>query len=445
MSGLAKSTIFTVLTQIPTLILGIVAGVFITRMLGPEGRGLYALFYADIALFSTVLGFSINTAITYFRAKEVFSEKTLLSVSVLFSLITVVLSLIILAIWLNLPFANLFLPTGHITTAYVLLFVVFILLGQVNTVYSALFQGVRRFDIVNKVLLINSLFNILLFGLAFILHNYKIVQIGLEEVLSIAGFILLLNAFQWHRHFNKSFSYQMDLRLKWKSEIKPFFSFMGLGHLSNIINFLNYRLVLWVIAYYLDSGQIGIFSLGVGLAQLLNFISNPLAQVLMPFLSAEKEKQRIDIFSKFARLHFTIVLCLGVVGIFIAVPLIPIVYGEEFKESGKVFYLIMTGVLFSTQTKQLAGFFISSHKIHINLYATTVGFALTFGFNIWFVRDYGIYGAAIAQSITYIGIFLFVYGAMLKFTDFKVKNIFIITRSDIHYAYNRYKQKTRRN
>lgn len=443
MNGLSRSTLLTIFTQIPTQLFGIIAGVFITRMLGPEGRGLYAIFYADIALFSTFLGFSINSAITYFKAKQAFSEKTLLSVSVLFSIVTVLLSLIILLIWINLPFADLLFPSDHFSAAYILLFLAFIILGQVNSVYSALFQGARRFDVVNKVLLINSVFNLLIFGLTFILHYFDYAEVGLKEVLTIAAFILLINTFQWHRHFKKSFRYQLNLKIKWKNEIKPFFAFMGLGHLSNVINFLNYRLVLWIMAYYLETSQIGVFALGAGLARMINFISNPLAQVLMPFLSAENKKERLKMFGRFARLHFSVILVLGLIGVFLAVPLIPIVYGKEFEESGTVFYLILLGVLLSTQTKQIASFFISSNKLMINLLATMFGFILTFGFNIWFVRDYGIEGAAIAQTITYTGIFLFVYGAMLKFTHFKAKNIFLLNRGDVNYAISELKKKTR--
>ena len=54
-NGLSKSIQYTIFTQIPTQIFGIIAGIFITRLLGPEGRGVYAIFYADVALFSTLL------------------------------------------------------------------------------------------------------------------------------------------------------------------------------------------------------------------------------------------------------------------------------------------------------------------------------------------------------------------------------------------------------
>lgn len=432
------------LTQIPTQILGIICGVFITRMLGPEGRGVYAIFYADIALFSTILGFSINTAITHFKASNFFPEKTLISVSILFSIVTILLSFALLIIWLNLPIADLLFPSEHISWTYLLLFSIFIILGQFNTLYAAFFQGARKFDVVNKVLLLNSIYNLIIFGIAFIMHHYMLLSIGVTQVLFMAGLVLLLNAFQWHVHYRKHFTYQINLRVKWQTEIKPFFAFMGLGHLSSVINFFNYRLVLWVLAYYLDHQQIGIFSLGAGLAQLIDFISIPLAQVLMPYLSAETAENRWPMFVKYARLHFSIVLVLGALSVLIAVPLIPVLYGVAFAQSAHVFYMIVGGVILATQTRQIAVFFISSGKIRLNLYATITGFLLTFGFNIWLVRDYGIYGGAIAQTITYSGIFLFVYLALINFTKCNTLNIFFVNRADIEYAKQRLKQKTRR-
>ena len=76
MKSISKSAIYTILTQIPAQIFGVIAGVFITRILGPEGRGVYALFFADISLLSTILGFSVGTAITFYIAnKKIAREK----------------------------------------------------------------------------------------------------------------------------------------------------------------------------------------------------------------------------------------------------------------------------------------------------------------------------------------------------------------------------------
>jgi O-antigen/teichoic acid export membrane protein len=39
MSSAGKNIMGTVFFQVPTLILGIIGGIFLTRLLGPEGKG----------------------------------------------------------------------------------------------------------------------------------------------------------------------------------------------------------------------------------------------------------------------------------------------------------------------------------------------------------------------------------------------------------------------
>jgi len=442
MSSFSRSATYTFLTQIPTQIFGIISGIFITRMLGPEGKGVYAIFYADISLFITILGFSINTAIIHFLASKKLTEAKLLGISVYFSLLTIGLSLIVLFIWINLPIAELLFPSNHITWQYILWFCLFLTVTQINTVYSSFFQGARRFDIVNRVLFINSIFNLTLYGIAYLLNHFEVIDIGLYEVLLIALAVLLMNSFHWHKHYRKIFSYKFSLILKWKKDIKVFFDFMGVGHLSIIINFFNYRMVLWILAYYMDNEQVGIFSVAVGLSQLLYFISTPLSQVLMPFLSAEGEEKRKLMFSRFARIHFTVVLLLAGASLIIAPIFIPLLYGIEFESAVVAFEIIIFGILLSCQTKIFASYFVAIHKMKLNLYATIIGFLLTFIFNFTLIKTYGINGASLAQTITYTGIFLFVFLALVTFVKVGTWNLFIINKEDIIYAREKFKRKS---
>ena len=122
MKSISKSAIYTILTQIPAQIFGVIAGVFITRILGPEGRGVYALFFADISLLSTILGFSVGTAITFYIANKKIAREKTIGISLLFSLVTILLSFIVLLIWLNLPIAQVFIPEEHINVSFILIF-----------------------------------------------------------------------------------------------------------------------------------------------------------------------------------------------------------------------------------------------------------------------------------------------------------------------------------
>ena len=443
MNSISKSALLTILTQIPSQLFGIIAGIFITRILGPEGKGAYALFFADVNLFIAVLGFSITTAIIQFTASKRVQQDKLLAISILFSLTTIFMSIGILLVLLSLPIAEHFFPSGGISWEFITWFILFLTATQINTVYSAFFQGARRFDIVNRVLLINSVMNITIFGVAFALYQAEIVSINLLHILLISLVVITLNTLQWHLHFRRVFTYTFDLKLSWKKDIAGLFKFMGMGHLSNIINFLNYQLVIWILAYYLDEGEVGLFALAAGLSQLFYFISQPLSQVLMPFLSSELEEGRKKMFVRFARIHFTIIAFIAV-GVLAIVPIfIPVLYGQEFAGSVIIFEFLIGGIILSCQTKVFASYFVANNRMDINLYATIVGFLLTFFFNFFLIAQWGVKGAAIAQTITFTGIFLFVFLALVTFGKVGTKNLFIINRKDINYARSKFKRKSR--
>lgn len=439
---LSKSAFYTFLTQIPTQVFGIISGIFITRILGPSGRGIYAIFYADISLFNTLLGFSITTAIIYFLSSKRMSEPKVLGASLIFSLITMILSVIIFLIWINLPVSDLIFPKGYMNWNYIVWFLTFLLLTQVNTVYSGFFQGIRNFKVVNSVLLINSIINIVFYGCAFTLSYLGLFKVGIFEVLILGLLVLIINTWQWHVNYMKYFSLKIDFGFNWKLEIQPFFRYMGLGHLSMVINFFNYRLVLWVLAYYLNEAEVGIFSLAAGLTQMLTFLSNPLSQVLLPFLSSEDQNQRNKTFIRFARVHFSLIFVIAIFGALISPFLIPVLYGKAFIQSVYPFEIMIFAVVLSCQTKILAGFFMADNKVVINLWATIFGFLLTLVFNFTLIQAYGVIGAAWSSAITYIGIFLFVYLAMIIFANIPTVNIFFITREDIKYAKRKFKSKS---
>lgn len=442
MGSISKNVTYSVLVQVPIQIFGIIAGIFITRMLGPSGRGLYAIFYADVSLFATVLDFSIINSIIYFSASKKTEHSKLMGITLLFTVITMLLSLVLAIGWINTPFADLLFPVETFRWQYILFFILFLLISHINTLYSGFFQGAKMFNIVNKVLLLNSIFNILLFGAAFSLHLAGIVEIKLNEVLVIGLIVLLINTLFWHIYFRKNFTYKFNFSLKWKEDIKPFFNFMGLGHLGIIVNFFNYRLVLWILAYYLDEGEVGIYTLSAGLGQMLYFLSTPLSQVLMPYLSSESSENKMIVFQRFARMHFTFILIIAFVGMAVAPFLIPLLYGANFERSIIPFEILMGGMVLACQTKLFGSLLLSDNKVKLNLAAAVFGLLLSLAFNFTLISDHGIVGAAIAQTITYLGIFLFIYIASIIFTKIGKYNLFIINQADIKYAWSRLRKKS---
>lgn len=431
MTSISRSFILTFITQFPTQLFGIIAGIFITRILGPTGRGLYAILLADIGLFNIIFSFSITTAIIYFISSKKIPLNKILGISITSSLITVLLIACILFVWLNLPIAELLFPKSINNWAFIIWFILYLIATQITSIYSSLLQGIMNFKAINIISLTNSCFNITLFGLAYLAQLYQLYQITLLDIMILSLIIIIFNWLISHFFYKKYIKIKPSFKFNWLQDIKPFFQYMGLGHLSNIINYFNYRLVLWIIAYYLNEAQVGIYSLAAGLTQILTFISNPLSQVLLPFLSSENNATRITSFIKFARLHFSLIIIIAALGAIFAPFLIPFLYGLDFSDAVIPFEIMIFATVLSCQTKIFAGFLLADNKVIINLLATITGFILTLVFNFILIKKYAIIGASFATSITFIGIFGFVYFVLIKYSNISTKNLFTITKAEM--------------
>lgn len=430
MKSISKSVIYTLLSQVPAQFFGVIAGIFITRILGPEGRGVYALFFADISLLSTVLGFSVGTAITFYISNKKITREKTIGISLLFSLITILLSFVMLTIWLNVPVLDVFIPTENNTISFILIFGAFIVINQIDILYASFFQGEQHFRIINKVLIINSLLNVSLYAILFLLDYFGFYSMGINEVLFVALIVMAINTLNWHIHFIKKYTYKLTFKLSWKEDISPFISFMGLDHLASIVTFLNSRLVLWIIAFYMESKFVGLFALAFGITQLLTMLSNPLSQVLFPVLWADDGKKYLSTYIMFSRAHFSMLIVLTIFGIIIAPIIIPFIYGVEFSDSILPLQIMLIPAIFSCQTKIFSGILFANNKVKLYLLASLIGVAIALVLNLSLIGRLGILGAAIATSLSYIATFIFIYLSVLLKTDISTGNLFFLSKNN---------------
>lgn len=446
MSNLSRNIFFTFITQFPTQFLGIIAGIFITRMLGPDGRGAYAIFLADVDLCVTIFGFSIGNAIIYYFASGKIYKSKIYGISLVIIFFATILFVIVTLIVLYIGFGAYFFPKDHITFLMIIWFVAATFITLLSNVFNGIFQGYREFNVVNKVAISNSVFNILIFGAVFIYHKITHSVISVEHVLILTLVALFMNMGLWYYNLNKYHKrLKPVLKVSFKEEILPLLKFLGIGHLSNIINFLNYRFSLWIIAIYLSAAEVGYFGLASGIAGMLNLIATPISSVLMPYLSKEVGKKRRKIFAQYSRLNFTIILFAGTIGFFIAPVVIPFVYGKEFIPAILIFQISLVGTLFTAQNKIMGIFNISDNMQKINLYATIIGLFLTVITSFILIPNYGLIGATICNLITYLCMFIFLYINFTLRDNSIFSNIFIVNKSDKKSIQAIYERKRRSN
>lgn len=437
-NNISRSTFLTILSQVPSHLFGILAGVFITRILGVEGKGVYTLFYTNVSLLTTVFGLSVSNSIVFFTANKKINKAVLSAIILVILLFTLVASTLFTLGWINSNYVDLFLSEYKISLSVIALFISTILISQVNLVFTSYFQGKRNFKIANRVLILNSVYSFLGFGIAYMLKELQFIQIDFIDVVLIYLLILLINTFHWWFYYRKSNHFSFDFRHKWKENFKLFINFTGLNHFSNIILFVNSKLAIWIIAYYLDEKKLGIYSLAIGLGQLVFYLSEPLKLVLESFLNDHKRQDadRIKLFARFSRIQFSVIIVICILGLLLAPYLIPLVYGIEFTPSISIFNIFIVSVLFSCQAGLVNSFFISNNMVKYNLIASIIGLIINVIATPLLIQWDGISGAAHAQNITYA----IVYLILLLFLNYRTQkfdwNIFLITKTDVQFIWN---------
>ncbi|MCO5261121.1 MAG: oligosaccharide flippase family protein [Crocinitomicaceae bacterium] len=431
--NITRSTFLTILAQLPAHLLGIIAGIFITRILGPEDKGLYTIYFTNINLFISLFGFTVTNSIIYFIGSKKLSEDSLRTIILIIITSTVALTGATLFFWLNSSFIDLFLPNSEVTISLILLFISIILIIQINASFTAYFQGLRHFKVVNQILILNSAYNLILFSGAYFLNYYNYYSIGLLEVVFISFLVLILNTIHWVVYYLRQPTASLKFKLKIKDDFIEFIQYTGLNHFVNMLFFLNQRLILWIIALYLDNWHIGIFSLGTGLAQLIYYFSNPIALILESFLSADIHGDRIKIFSIFSRIQFSIVLIVCFIAVLISPKVLPLIYGNDFSDSVTILNIVVFGILMSCQSMIVTSLFLALNKLKYNVISSILGVVVTLISAPILIKQYGINGAAYSQLITYISIFI----VQFLFVKIKIKtaiNLFIVTKSDIAFV-----------
>lgn len=425
-----KNIYYSFLTQIPTIILSFFTGVFSTRILGPEGQGVYTVFLSDTELFTLILSFSFSAGIVFFISNKKIATEKLIGLGVSFVGIG---SAILLLTLLSAKFFNVFnflFPQGYSSPTHILYLLLLFVNSTAIGFLSAVFQGRSHFNIVNRVSIFNAILNFLFFSTAFFLKYEFGKHIFVNEVLIISSCLTSINLITWLWFYFKMIGVKPKFNFNWALDVKPLFYIVILAHLAHVINFFNYRLDVYIVDYYCGQSELGIYSKAVNVAQMLWLISNPISNVLFPYLNDPDRPDHAKTFTFFSRINFTAVFA-GIVFLFFISPfLFPLLFGQAFSDSVLPFRLLLPGILASAAAKLFGVYASSQNKIHYNIIATAIGLACTIVLDFTLIPYMGIKGAAIASCCSYVFTLLTLFIGLFVFLKLEIKNYFFLTLKD---------------
>lgn len=436
--NIISNTLFTLISQIAAHLFGIIAGVFITRTLGTIGRGEYAIFYANINFFCALFGASVTSSIVYFVSSKKMAIEKVISLTAIVLILTTLLSIIFICLSFIPSLKHLLIPEMKWNLEMILLFILSIFITQLNAAFTSYFQGIKEFRTVNRILIFNSVANLIVFTLLFLLHQSKHIQIGLDDIIICSIFILIMNSILWIQQIKKKTDLKFSKSLS-KIDYKKFFYFTGYNHISEVCKFFNQRTILWFVLIYSSKSDVGIFSIGLGVTSLFTIISIPISQVLETYIYDTTELQRKELFTRFSRLQFNLLLITSLLGVFVITPLVPIAYGEDFTISFSIISVLIIGVVFSCQSSIFSKYFIATQRLKINIISSLISVTSLVLSGIYFIPKYGLLGAAITQTVSYFSSFCFQYIILIN-SEKLFLELFWLKMNDWKFVKNQLKE-----
>jgi len=417
----SKTVFETFGTKVITIFISMLSGVIIARYLGPHDRGLYALLVNFPVLLGTLTSLGIGTANIYFMKRESKMATPVLSNAFLLAAVTGFLTSILL--FFSMPFViSTALKGMPARLYYIILFMSPFVL--IESYFMNILRGMEKFGIYNaRVLLYNVL---TLAGVAVIFLLFK------GTLLKITVFTLLLTVSVnlWLVHTVAKFipiRFSFDFGL-FKNTLRYGLKF----YVQSIVNSLQYKIDIFMLAFYLNPEEVAFYTLSVGLVQLMFHLPNSVGIVLMPKLVGKEKKDAHEFTASVCRNTLFLIFLPSLLVLVLNRFLIGFLYGPEYLRASQAVPFLLPGIILMSIFKVLSRNYTASNRHQITAAAGTVGLTINVIANLILIPGMGIRGAALSTMISYSITSLIVMTHFIKDSGLGWKRIILIDRNDFY-------------
>jgi len=425
--GNNKSMSFQLITSFSTkfvVLLGsFVISIILARILGPEGKGIITAVFVVPNLIISLADLGIRQATAYYVGKKLYPLQDVFSSILVMWGITSSIAIFIVTFYF---FTG---ASGIYGWSLLIIVLISIPLNLLNNYISGVLLGKERIGSINLKDLLSLVVNLISILILVWFLDLGVIGAAVTQVLIalfVSIYLLLILKKLVRFRFKVIESLPVLLMKKGISYALALF----------VIN-LNYKIDIIFIEKLMTPSDVGIYSIGVALSELVWQLPAVIGMVL--FAKSANSKSDIVAVERTTRLLRISWIPLTVIcfALWIFSPLfISVLYGEEFISGVSVIRWLVPGilimVLFKILNADLAG--RGYPLFALRVYLITLG--LNIILNIFLIPKMGIDGAALASSLSYIvGGFSFGY-VYKKKNSIKFSSLFILNIEDINMMKN---------
>ena len=418
----ATHTFFTRGLMIPV---AIVTGVLVARFLGPEGKGIIAILSAPVMLVCAFGEFGIRQATGYLIGKKEYDPKDIQASMLALFCVTGTLGFAATLI------AYAFLGTFEHGLGVNLLFactVPIILLRRFANgllLGRQMITGMNYIEILDRVTLLLGILGLVVWlqhgvfgaGLAYFLGS----------LVSASMLLFLISRFA-------------SLKPRWVTPIPLELLRKGILYAASLFFIsLNGRIGILMLGAIRDESQVGIYSVGISISEMIWQIPLSLGVVLFArslSWSPRQARHRLDHVLLLLRIMFPVsALCAG--GLFLVSHfLVPVLYGKEFTDSIAVLAWLLPGTVPMTLFLFMHFYAAGQGNPQLALNGFIPAVILSILLNLYLIPKFGYLGAAFSSTFSYaFGSTVYVF-FFRKIYPCRILDIIALRRSDIVYLWN---------
>jgi len=395
-SDFVRKVMETYATRIFLMGIALVTTVVVARLLGPQGRGYYAVAAAIGALGVQFGTLGLHTSNAYLVAKQpqslAFLTGNALVVSFGFGGLIALLLAVVFAVFPHVL---------GIRGAILLLALLWIPFGLAYTLLQNLMLGVQDIRGYNLAEISTKVLPLVLIGFFVLLRHVGVAKFFFTTVVA-----LVVTCLWVMRRLQQRFSGRPQVSA---AVFRDSIRYAVKAYLAASFCFLVLRADLLMVQHMLGPEQAGYYSIASTMADYASVLATVIGTILFPKLSVLTDLgEKLDLTKKATAGTTLILLPFLVMASLLARPAVRLLFGSAFLPASLSFVLLMPGMLF-----------LGIHMVAVQL-LNSIGYpksvVIIWGLcslfnvmvNLWAIPHYGIAGASVVSSISYFLAFAFV-------------------------------------
>jgi O-antigen/teichoic acid export membrane protein len=373
------------------LALSLFVSIVVARYLGPERFGLWNYLFSFSLFFMVFSSMGLDGIIPRELIKQPENSKAIIStgavIKFLGGLTGFALNILVFFLYKN-PDTELFMMMSLMAS---------ILIFQSFDIFDIVFKS--RLQAKYSVIGRNMAFVIVaLLKLYFVYYQFPIIFfIGTNALETLIGAVLVyfIYIIKGNRIYLKSFEWRLAKRLLSDGFPMAISSFMVMIYM---------RIDQVMLTDMSGLRQNGIYATGVRMIEIVYFIPVALGDSFFPGIVYSKKHEGKKYYSNllgFYSIMTYVAIFISIVTIIIAVPMMNLLFGEQFEGSGKVVQIFGFSLYATFLSVATGKYLVTENYLKIILTRSFLGLSMNIFLNWLWIPEYGYIGAAYASFVSY--------------------------------------------